>query len=1481
MYKIRLSPYHKIFYNEWKLDPSSSGYNIVFDQTISADLDVTRLKIALNKFIAEHLLFNSHVLEIDGEPSWIKNSDINQLEFFNDGYTHEQIFEYVSHPFNLNSEPLYRFAVFKEVDGNYRLILVLHHLIIDGNDFDTLVYQISDYYNFTKYFSKISLAEQLEAITTTTEIFDKQAELNDKKYSDFWQSKLSESEALDLRFLKPCTTSTITSSTNPVKELRFNFSKAQMLQLKDVLCKCEITEYIYSQCIFAILLHRYTSQNKFAISYPVSIKCGTNFICGAKINTNLMPFIFRANITVPELFKAITDFIKSLKQGKFNYSYFPIDKIISVANTELLNVTFAQTNLKDMKFNFIDAKTLSINKEFNIDLFGKLCFEQESKEEELNFRVRYNNLETDEIILQNFVKHYQKLFIDILEDLARGTKDTLISEYQLLSNKEYQEVVYDWNNTEALYQNKKIIHQLFEEQVAKTPDNIAVVFEDKKLTYRELNERSNQLASFLRGKYQIKGDDLVAIYLNRSEYMLIAILSILKSGGAYVPIDPSYPTERIKYILEDTQAKVLITASNCEPRVANPSYSYKGIIPNATYHSRVGGNPFPDILTIDNDEFTQGLDRYSTFNPEININSSNLAYIIYTSGTTGQPKGVMVEHNAATNYLNNIKAKIFNNVGNADFSTNIAVDLTVTNTLGALCGGYMVSIYDGDIRDLERYQNHLLVNKVNVVKLTPSYFTLLLGILHKTQINTVILGGEKVSKSILEKVYKPNLIIYDEYGPTETTVGGCLSCVYNNKLIDSTLNIGTPYNNYKMYILSNHGTPLPVGAIGELYIGGAGLARGYLNQYQLTKNAFIVNPFQTPSEASQNSNKRLYKTGDLARYLPNGNLEYIGRNDFQVKIHGVRIELGEIENALNSFAGVKQSVVIVKENIGSDGFKNKYLVAYYTADKVLDESAIIAYMEKTLPSYMVPNIFLWIKTPPLSQNGKLDRNLLSISEFIPISTYVAPCNIIESKICTIFSEVLHLPVDKVGVNHDFFKLGGNSISAINLLYKLQQVLKVNLNDIFNLRIPARIATLAPSAKNSLYNKLIQMKLVYDKLSSYKITPEMQRKKVDYLQKVKQISFKNQFKKIHNILLTGVTGHLGCNILYQLLHETEYKVYLLIRAKTNTAAYNRINKKFKYYFDTCLDSYKNRLVIIAADIEKPNFNIGKEQYQTLVANVDSIIHSAALVKHYGDYDIFYQANVQATINLLELAKYTKLKDFHYISTLSVLTNHHMQGCHYHIWTEDDEKINFGDNVNNVYNKTKYEGELATIKYREFGINSNIYRIGNLAMNSKSYRNQENIEENAFFTRIKAILNLGIITKEISEVEISTVDQTASAIIKLFDKADLINQTYHIYNQHTSNLFELLTKYPEVSIKLTDFNKFIDKMLIYLDSNDNEIKKQIKLFMLHQSLLEEVDLNNLTRIDVLQDRTNYILSNFDFYWNRIDSNMLSDIIKKSLS
>jgi len=482
----------------------------------------------------------------------------------------------------------------------------------------------------------------------------------------------------------------------------------------------------------------------------------------------------------------------------------------------------------------------------------------------------------------------------------------------------------------------------------------------------------------------------------------------------------------------------------------------------------------------------------------------------------------------------------------------------------------------------------------------------------------------------------------------------------------------------------------------------------------------------------------------------------------------------------------------------------------------------------------------------------------------------------EYEVAGIFLEVLG--IEKISVTDDFFDLGGDSLLAVSLVTRLQRNYKINVSDIFALRTVAAISKFITSSENNLFEKLEQIKLKYTKKVSYSEQEKLKMflKQTQYNEEVKRIVINKQKKKICNVLLTGATGHIGCNILYELLQETQYKVYLLIRAKSNDEAFDRISSKFKYYFNTDLSDYEDRIVILVSDIEKQALALDTVTYADLVLQIDSIIHSAALVKHYGEYDRLYQANVQATINLLELAKLTKGKDFHYISTLAVVVDGYIPDYDYYLINEDDD-AGIIQNRKGVYARTKYEGELEVIKYREYGVKSNIYRPNNVAMHSQNYIHQENIGDNAFFNCFKTMLNFGMMPDELSIVEISPVDSVAKAIIKLFDQDGIDNQTYHIFNPHLVNLPELFAIEKNFNIRKCSINEFIDNIITKLSANKDT--KQIELFMLHQLWLQEVDNEHTTHVEVSQNKTNFVLTQLGFEWPIVDRDMLSKMVSLS--
>lgn len=559
-----------------------------------------------------------------------------------------------------------------------------------------------------------------------------------------------------------------------------------------------------------------------------------------------------------------------------------------------------------------------------------------------------------------------------------------MSEICLLTESEYKKIIYNWNKTNRKYQENKTIHALFEEQVNIIPEVIAIKYENISLSYKQLNPKANQIANYIIKHQNIAPDSLIALFIDRSELMLTAILAVLKSGAAYVPIDVNYPDERVKYILKDIDAKTILT---------NGKYQLKL---RKMYEDDRSDSTFT-LINIENIN-NNNLD-ISSDNPLTEVTISNLAYIIYTSGTSGEPKGVMIEHKSVVNLaLSHADAFGLSTSENKDclFYANYVFDAHVSEVYSSLLFGHTLHIINDDTKqNISLLSQYISSNNIFIGTIPPA----LLDNQTILKLDTIIVAGEKTPQEILDKYQLNGIKIINAYGPTEATVCSSLNHYSNN----GASNIGKPLPNTTSYVLSDKLVPLPPGIIGELYVGGVGLARGYLNKPELTAEKFILNPFLNEKEKSS-INDRLYKTGDLVRWLSNGDLEYIGRNDSQIKINGYRIELKEIENVLLAYHGIKQCIVLLKESITKDSQTIKYITAYYTSVKELDNDAITIYLQDNLPEYMVPSVLIYLNQIPITANGKLNYPLLlsyNDSNFNSKNDYCAPRNELQKQVCQI------------------------------------------------------------------------------------------------------------------------------------------------------------------------------------------------------------------------------------------------------------------------------------------------------------------------------------------------------------------------------------------------------------------------------------------------------------------------------------------------
>ena len=1362
---------------------------------------------------------------IDKKPEIaFKYIDLSSLEINNDNDCKSKLTEIANKlydSYDLREGKLFRVCLVKFSSNNYASICSVHHGIIDAWSFRLLFDDAHKLYLQLLNNKQPQIIEDVAYKKAQDYLWE-----HKDRYQRYWDKYLAQIEdRANLRPLLKPSVSNIEIKNHKVviqgKEQRLELKGPIFFRLKNLCQVNGITINAVIQYVWHKILHIYGASNTTVVGTVVTIRNIPidNIEKSVGLFINTLPLIFKHDhkLGIIEQIKIIQNSISEIGD-KSNTGLARLQ-----AGERLFDSLISYENYPAPEGN---SGTMydTIWSGFKLDYPLTLMIHEEKQTLTIHFRY------AGELFSSNTIAYLlNKLLFFIEQILENPNKKALY----YLSPDEYQSIVVDYNKTKSTHLTSKTIHQLFEEQALRTPDNIAVAYKGKKLTYENLNNQANQLAHYLLKNNEIKPEDLIAIILDRDEYMLLSTLAVLKTGAAYIPIDPNYPAARIKYILEDTKAKLVIKGKSIKCNL-----------------------PDTNVIEVNSEKTLKNLSKNKTSNPKIKVSPNNLIYVIYTSGTTGKPKGVLIEHRSVVNYVSHlIQINQLNEQTAGSQYSSFGFDAAVIEIYPVLLSGGTISIIkDEDKLDPQKVNKFFEENKITYAFL-PTQFAEMFLEFQNSSLKNLIIGGDKL-QTFIPQSYQ----IINAYGPTEATVQSNYFIV---KQQYQNIPIGKPIPNITNYVLDNNLSPLPIGTVGELYIGGMGVARGYLNQKQLTTDKFIPNPFQTREEKFKKVNNLLFKTGDLVKMLPDGNIEYQGRNDSQVKIRGYRIELEEIENNLLNYPGIKQSVVIVRKEL-----QDKYLIVYYVADKILNEQEIESYLAKQLPSYMIPRVFIHLEKLPLTLSGKLDKKALPEPIFTNEDDYLLPRSKQEELICNAFANILNLK--KIGINDDFFLLGGNSILAIKLASMLQSNFDIKVADIFEFRTPKKLARGSTFGKNFLQYKLEKVKAAYEKENNKDKNHDTktQEELDDYISSFKKTSSNISLKKpIQNVLLSGATGYLGCNILNQLLTQTDYKIYLLIRANSQLEATEKVNKKYLFYFDRLLnDNLNSRIFIIKADIEEDFMGLSSSEYQHLTTTVDSVIHTAALVKHYGEYDKFYSANVKATHNLLEFTKLTKQKDFHYISTIGVLNYTPIMREIKSICTEDDLPI-ISETSSNIYVQTKLLGEHLVTKYQNLGLQCNIYRVGNLAFMSENYHVQENISDNAFYNWLKCIFAIKSSAEEINKVEMSQTDLTAQAIVKIFDKIYLNNQTYHIFNPH---LFYITDVFKNSDIKMLPIEAFIDLIKQYIKNGSHH--DLIVKFLLRQGWLDLGEIQIVAPMDILQDRTQHILKKLNFEWLPINSKVV---------
>lgn len=1015
---IPLSSGQQQFWLLAQLAPDTPVYNECVTIRIPGPLDAAALESSLNEFIRRHEICRTTFPVVDGmpvqliAPSLTLTLPLIDLRSLPEGERETEaqriMMENASKLFDLSADPLLRPILLRLGNEEHRLFLSLHHIIFDG----IALYQI--------------FLPELNAIYEAF-VAGQPSPLPEPsiQYADYacWQREWLQGDHItaQMDYWKKQLADAPTSLELPTDRPRpavqsyrgamrlFTFSKQLTDTLKAVGQQEGVTFYMTLVAAFQTLLYHYTGQEDMLTG---TASAGRKLpevqrMMGFFLHT----LVLRTNLSGNPTFRELLTQIRDVTLAAMAHQDVPFEYLVKDLQPERsLNMNpFFQTLLTLVPPQPILASSWTLTQ---MDAHAgtakfDLYLEVDDTPGGLVGRFMYNTDLFDAATIERMAEHWQILLAGIARDPAQR-----IGDLPILSDKELHRLLVEWNNTQTTYPAHQAVHRLFEAQVERTPEAVALIYEDRAITYRELNCRANQLAHRLRA-VGVASASVVGICMDRSLELIVSVLAILKAGGAYLPLDPSYPIDRLAFMLRDTQAPVLIAQNH-----------YLDLFAAQALH----------LISLDAD--WQAIEHEPQENLPGETGGDSLAYIMYTSGSTGWPKGVEIRHRSINRLVFGVDYARLDDTCTLMHMAAISFDASTLEVWGALLHGARCVLYPERIPTPKNIKALIRKHHVTTLWLTASLFNAIIDEDPYTLSGAqqVMTGGEALSVAHISRASRalPSTEFINGYGPTETTTFAC--CYSIPRAVDETwrsIPIGRPIGNTTIYILDRHMRPTPIGVPGELHIGGAGLARGYLNHPELTAARFVANPFSDDPEA------RLYKTGDLVRYLPDGNIEFIGRIDQQVKIRGFRIEPGEIETALGQHPSVLEALVVARENTR----KEKYLLTYIVPrhGHTLTEEELRLFLKQSLPEYMIPSRFIQLESFPLTPNGKLDWQALpapDVDDDMTIDSYVAPTSMTELQLVAIWEYLLKR--EHIGIRDNFFYLGGHSLLAALLVDRIEQ-----------------------------------------------------------------------------------------------------------------------------------------------------------------------------------------------------------------------------------------------------------------------------------------------------------------------------------------------------------------------------------------------------------------------------------------------------------
>ncbi len=1321
-------------YVECAMNPNSVLYNIPVLLKLGDGVDLPRLAEAVKMAVNAHPYVKTTLFaDAEGNIRARRNDDaapqitVTSCDTLPDNGQ-------LAKPFSLLNGTLYRIEVYQTGAGNY-IFLDFHHIISDGTSESILLRDIDRAY--------AGLPVEKEKYGGFEAALDEQALRESDRYEEAKAYYASVFRGCESTCLPPKSAEKGASGSATTQR----FAAVSADRIKAFCTDNKVTPNAFFNAAFGYTLSRFAKVEDTVYTTIYNGRSNSRLSGSMAMLVKTLPVLLHSSgnrIVLDMIRETQEQLMQSMANDVFSFAE------ISAAFDIKADVIFAYQG-DEFTIDSLAGEPVELIPSMSAAAKAPITLNVYLKDGRYQFVLDYR--------LDHFRAEFIEIFLDSFELVLNAfTKKEKIGFISLLSEKS-EAMLARFNDTETCFENVSF-DRLFRKWVERVPDRTAVICEGRKLTFAELNHAANRAAHRLIAS-GVKKDSVVGILLPRSELLSVLEIAILKAGGAFLGLLPEYPDDRIDYCLSDAGSTVVITnkeLSQTRAELFSANKPYRAVTAD-------------ELLADGNEE-----------DPDLDIAPDSPAYCIYTSGSTGRPKGVIIEHHNLANLVQPGDSVYRYYFGKDSGSVSLAMssvsfDMSLLENIIMLVNGKTVCVAtEREIHNPAMLADTIMKNGVDIIMATPSLLTNLLSFTEfrpaMAQLKNIAVGAEAFPASLytLLKVLSPDVTVLNAYGPTECTI----TCGAKKLESSESITIGGPINNTKFYVLDEFGNILPPYACGELIIVGEPVGRGYMNLPERTAESFFTL-----------RGLPAYHSGDVVRLNADGEVEFFGRRDNQVKLRGFRVELDEIEKCMTAFGGITQSKVVVRNNGSED-----YLAGFYTADHTIDPDALTAHLKSKLTYYMVPDVLMQLEAMPVTPSGKIDKKALpTVTREKKHTGKKSPRKSVEQQLCELFANVLSL--DEFYADDNFFEMGGTSLSASKVIMQLMaKGIKVEYQDIFENPTPELLADCISNSGYGLFAKRVDVSTDDDDFDIKSDYPEqLQYNTLEYADQVKR-------EPLGDVLLTGAVGFLGIHVLRELIESEDGNIICIIRRGSYTSAAKRLRSMLFYYFDDLMEeALEKRVRIIEADVTDDNLiNILKD------VHVDTVINCAACVKHYAADDILERINVHGTENMIAIAKEKDARMIQ-VSTISIPGVHTAETWKRHI-KACESKLFVIDDMGNKYGISKYHAELKLLEAVKNGLHGKIIRIGNLMGRHSDGEFQINFNTNAFLNAIRGFAMIGKspISHATDPMSLSPVDMTAKALVLLAGTNDIFT-AFNADNRFLIDEWQLIAAANRCGVKIT--------------------------------------------------------------------------------